>query len=201
MIYCSLFESNTSNKWNQTAILHKFEVQNSKKEINFFILNKNMKEITLGTTIKIYESVDELSPNDRKLLLEAKNAVTKSYAPYSNFKVSASVLLHNDKILSGGNQENASFPLCLCAEMVVMSTVASKYPNAKILTMAITVQSKNKDIDMPISPCGACRQTLLEYENRQGQAMRILLQGDKGPIYELESVKSLLPLSFDGSVL
>ncbi len=160
-----------------------------------------MKKITVGTTVTIFESLSELSPLHQKLMEEAKKAVHKSYSPYSGFRVGASAILDNDEILSGANQENASYPLCLCAEMVVLSTISSDFPSKIIRTMAITVKSAKNVIDMPISPCGACRQTMLEFENRQDSPIEILLMGETGAIYHLESAKSLLPLSFDGSVL
>lgn len=160
-----------------------------------------MKKITIGTTIQVYESLEELSKEDELLIKEAQAATLKSYSPYSGFAVAASAILENGKILSGANQENASYPLCLCAEMVLLSTIASEYPNASIKTMAITIKSSKQVLDMPVSPCGACRQTLLEFENRQQSPIRILLMGEIGAIYELDAVKDLLPLSFDGSVL
>lgn len=160
-----------------------------------------MKKITIDTTIQVYESLDELSEKDRKLMEEAQSATLKSYSPYSGFSVAASAILENGEILSGANQENASYPLCLCAEMVLLSAISSRYPNEKINTMAITIKSSKQVLDMPISPCGACRQTLLEFENRQQQPIRLLLMGEVGAIYELMAIKDLLPLSFDGSVL
>ncbi len=160
-----------------------------------------MKKFTINTNINIYESEQELELADQKLMEEATASVKKSYSPYSGFRVGASVLLDNGKILSGANQENASFPLCLCAEMVVLSTVSSEYPDAKILKMAITIKSMKQVVEVPISPCGACRQTILEFENRQKKTIRIFLKGEVGAVYEVESIKALLPLSFDGSVL
>ncbi|MGK0387522.1 MAG: cytidine deaminase [Maribacter sp.] len=160
-----------------------------------------MKKITIGTTIQVYESLQELSKEDRILVEEAQAATLKSYSPYSNFAVAASAILENGEMLSGANQENASFPLCLCAEMVLLSAISATYPGEKINTMAITIKSSKQVLDTPISPCGACRQTLLEFENRQQNPIRILLMGEIGAIYELASVKDLLPLSFDGSVL
>ncbi len=160
-----------------------------------------MKKITVGTEISVFENIDELNTSDKALMNAATEALEKSYSPYSGFKVAASVLLDNGEILSGANQENAAFSLCLCAEMVVLSTVSSKYPNAKIKKMAVTIKSKRQVLDMPISPCGACRQTILEFELRQEENMKILLKGEVGAVYEMESAQSLLPLSFDGSKL
>ena len=158
-----------------------------------------MKRITIGTTIQVFESINELADNDRTLMEEAIMALKKSYSPYSLFRVSASAVLDNGEILSGANQENASFPLCLCAEMVLLSTISSEFPNATINTMAITVKSEKQVLELPISPCGACRQTLLEFELRQETPIRLLLMAEKGAVYEIGAVKHLLPLSFDGS--
>lgn len=160
-----------------------------------------MKRITIGATIQVFESIDELEPSDKLLMEEAKLASDKSYAPYSQFYVSAAAYLENGEILSGANQENASYPLTLCAEMSLLSTISSIYPGAKIETMAITVKGGKQVIDIPISPCGACRQTLLEFEMRQEEPIKILLMGEVGAIYKVDSVKHLLPLFFDGSVL
>lgn len=160
-----------------------------------------MKRINVGTTVLAYDSSEELSDQDKLLMDEAVAATKKSYAPYSRFFVSAAAILDNGEILSGANQENAAYSLCLCAEMVLLSAISSTYPNAKIKTMAITVKSEKHVIDTPISPCGACRQTLFEFEMRQKEPIRLLLMGEVGPVYELGAVKDILPLSFDGSVL
>ncbi len=160
-----------------------------------------MKEITVETKIGFYDTVEDLSIEDQKLLEQAHLAIGKSHSPYSGFSVGASVILRNGEVLSGANQENAAYPMCLCAEMVVLSTVSSRYPGEEIKAMAITIRSKKRVVDTPVSPCGACRQTLLEFENRQEGKIRILLQGEIGPVYEVQSVKQLLPLSFDDSLL
>ncbi len=160
-----------------------------------------MKTLHIGLDIKIYENIDELSNRDAQLMNEAKAALQKSHSPYSKFQVGASVILENGKVLSGANQENAAYPMCLCAEMVVLSTVSSEYPSMIINTMAITVKSSSQVIDLPVPPCGACRQTIFEFEQRQQKPIRILLQGEKGAIYEIASAKDILPLSFDSSFL
>ncbi len=160
-----------------------------------------MKKVTIGTDVRIYESREELPSDDLILMEKATEALGKSHSPYSRFRVGASVLLDNGEILSGANQENASYPLCLCAEMVVFSAVSSQFPNTTIKKVAITVKNEKLHINMPVSPCGACRQTMFEFENRQGSPIEVLLMGETGAVYILDSVKSLLPLSFDGSLL
>jgi len=167
------------------------------------ILTKiSMRRITVGTTVQVFEGKDELEGMDLQLMAAATEAVNKSYAPYSNFYVGAAALLDNGAIVSGANQENASYPLALCAEMVLLSTISSEHPDAKIETIAITVKNEHKQVDIPISPCGACRQTMLEFEMRQqNQPITVLLMGEIGAVYKLDAVAHLLPLSFDGSML
>lgn len=160
-----------------------------------------MKTITIGTSVNIYDDPDELQADDAALLHEAGAALGKSYSPYSGFKVGAAAVLDNGAVVSAANQENAAYPLCLCAEMALLGAVSSAHPSAIIHTLAITVKSGGKVVDMPVSPCGACRQTIVEVEHRQGQPIRILLRGEVGAVYELASAQSLLPLSFDGGVL
>lgn len=160
-----------------------------------------MKEISLTTTLKVFSSVEELTPDYRQLLESARMATRNAYAPYSRFLVGAAALLENGLIISGANQENAAYPMCLCAERVVLGTIHSQYPGQRIQALAITVDNLHKAISQPAAPCGACRQVIFEMELRQQAAMGILLQGSEGDIYWLESGKLLLPLGFDGSFL
>ena len=160
-----------------------------------------MKKRILKTTVEVYASEKELSLVDQKLLKKAKQALKKSYSPYSNFKVGAAILLNNGKMMSGSNQENASYQLCLCAERVTISAADSVYPKIPILAMAITAKSPTQTIIQPVAPCGACRQVIFETEMKHDTPMRILLQGEKGKVIIIEGAKDLLPLSFDGSLL
>ncbi len=160
-----------------------------------------MKELVLKQHIKVYETVEELSDIDRQLLQRAKEALNDSYSPYSNFKVGAALLLKNGEIIGGSNQENASYPLCLCAERVAISAADAMFNGIPILAIAVTVKNPKQVIKEPASPCGACRQVMCETEMKHRQNMRVLLQGEIGEIYEFESAKGLLPLSFDGSYL
>lgn len=160
-----------------------------------------MKEIKLTTTIKVYANTSELSPADQVLLQRAHDAVHDSYSPYSNFKVGAAVRLANDEILGGSNQENASYPLCLCAERTALSAAASIFPKEEVTAIAVTAKSPTKPITFPISPCGACRQVLCETENKHKHNMRVILQGETGEIYEFMTAKDLMPLSFDSEFL
>ncbi len=160
-----------------------------------------MQEIQIHTKVFAYDNTSDPDFKYESLLRDAKSALSKSFSPYSGFRVSSAALLGNGEVVTGANQENASYPLCLCAEMVTVSAVSSRYPGQPIVALAITVEHSGKKLETPVSPCGACRQTILEFENRQGSPMRIILQGDGGPIYELESARALLPLSFDGDSL
>lgn len=160
-----------------------------------------MKEKLLHIALRIYDAKEELSTPDAELLQEAKAALSKSYSPYSKFQVGAAVRLVNGAVLSGANQENAAYSMCLCAEQVTLATAASLHPGVAIECIAITVRSQLKTITEPASPCGACRQVLCETESRHQHAIRVILQGETGPIFMLERAGDLMPLSFDGSFL
>ena len=160
-----------------------------------------MKKIDLTTTFQIFDQILEMEVHDQQLILAAKDGLKDSYSPYSKFKVGAAILLSNGKMLKGSNYENAAYPMCLCAERVAIAAASSQYPKASIKAIAITAKSASMKIEQPITPCGACRQVICETENKHGQKMQIILQGEKGDIYILETGKDLLPLSFDGRVL
>ena len=158
-----------------------------------------MKERHIVTTVLVYE-YEELSDPYKQLVDVAKLATRNSYAPYSNFNVGAALLLENGEIVSGTNQENAAYPSGLCAERVTMFYANSKYPDVAPKALAIATYADGDFLEEPITPCGACRQVLLESEIRYGGDIDVLLYGKKG-VYVLGSVKSLLPLSFDKSAL
>ncbi|MBC7424174.1 MAG: cytidine deaminase [Ferruginibacter sp.] len=152
------------------------------------------KDITLA--VEIYACADELNESDSNLLALAKDATKQAYAPYSHFNVGAAAKLIDGKIVTGTNQENASYPVGICAERVLLSVVASQYNNAGIDTIAISYDNVNGESKHPISPCGLCRQTLVEYEERTNQPIRLILSGLKGVVYIIEKAHHLLPLSF-----
>jgi cytidine deaminase len=160
-----------------------------------------MKKYTLQTEFSAYDSPESLPEADRELLLLAKKSLENAYSPYSNFKVGAAVLLENDEMLGGTNYENASYPLCICAEQTVLTTAANRFPNVPALAIAVTVKNPKLVIDRPGPPCGACRQVICETEMKNGKPMRVILQGETGPVYVFESGKDLLPLAFDQSFL
>lgn len=153
-----------------------------------------MREINLTTKIAVYP-LEECSDIEKKLIDAAKHATEKSYAPYSNFKVGCALLLENGKIITGNNQENAAYPSGLCAERVATFYANSHYPNEKVVKIAIAAWSNGKFTKDVITPCGSCRQVLLETENRFNSSMRILMYA-QDCVYIVNSIKDLLPLHF-----
>jgi cytidine deaminase len=145
-----------------------------------------------------YNSIDDLTKEDADLLRDAQKATKGAYAPYSNFHVGAMAKLANGKTIAGSNQENASYPVGLCAERVLLSAVSAVYPDIPVETIAISYESDNVNSDRPISPCGICRQTLVEYESRFHQPIRLILGGLKGKIFIIPKASMLLPFGFSG---
>ncbi len=158
-----------------------------------------MKNLNIAAKITVC-SYEELNEEEKKLINVAKEATQRAYAPYSRFQVGAAVQLANGEIVSGNNQENAAFPSSLCAERTTLFYANSRYPDQPVCRMAIAAYTGNDFIAPPITPCGGCRQVILEAETRYGQSVELLLYG-KREIYKVESIKDLLPLSFDGSEL
>jgi len=155
-----------------------------------------MKVKNINIHFEEYEEGERLPISDSTLLEEAKQAVNNAYAPYSEFNVGAAVLLENGLVVKGGNQENASYPLGLCAERVVIFHANSAYPDLKILAVAITAKAQNFVTNIPITPCGACRQVMAETESRQNHPIRIIMSGQKGVTQIVDGIENLLPLSF-----
>ena len=160
-----------------------------------------MKENKFEFNYKVYDSIEELQEDERWLLNEAREVTAQAYAPYSNFQVGAVAKMVNGEIITGSNQENASFPAGICAERVLLSTASSLYPGVPINTLAITYHNENGPSDSPISPCGICRQSLQEFEQRTGKAIRLILGGEKGVVYNIPHSGSLLPLAFTADKL
>jgi len=155
-----------------------------------------MQENKFEFNYTVYKSSDEL-PNDLQTLLQRAREVTEqAYAPYSNFQVGAVARLTNGELVSGSNQENASFPVGLCAERVLLATVSSQFPRIPIETIAVSYKSNEHKSDHPISPCGICRQSLQEYENRTQHPVQLVLGGLTGQVYVIDSASRLLPLAF-----
>ncbi|MCW3087721.1 MAG: CMP/dCMP deaminase zinc-binding protein [Sediminibacterium sp.] len=147
---------------------------------------------------EVYDSIDELASQDAALLREAKNTTQIAYAPYSNFQVGAFARLVNGQTVAGSNQENASYPVGLCAERVLLSAASSLYPGVAIDTIAISYHNEHGSSTRPISPCGICRQSLAESEARFQNPIRLILSGQEGKVYIIPKAGMLLPLSFSG---
>ncbi len=155
-----------------------------------------MHEKKFEFTYKEYADATELPEEQQWLLNEAREVTENAYAPYSHFLVGAVAKLANGEIVAGSNQENASFPIGLCAERVLLASASSIFPNIPIETIAVSYKSENHSSDHPIAPCGICRQSLQEFEGRFGQNMQVILGGAKGPVYVLDSASKLLPFAF-----
>lgn len=160
-----------------------------------------MKKLEAKVALKIYENITELDQSIREIIKQAISQLDHAYAPYSEFYVGAAALLNNGNIYTGCNQENASYPLCMCAERVALYTAGSVEPKEIITSIAITAKNPKKEIIKPISPCGACRQVILEFQNKQQSPIKIYLKADGPEIYLFESANDLLPFSFDSSFL
>lgn len=160
-----------------------------------------MKEVKIESTLYVFNDLNELSEDISSLMQKAIDARENAYAPYSNFHVGAAILLDNNEIITGNNQENASYPSGLCAERTAIYYAGAKYPEAKIIRMAITAGSKKHKTTSPIPPCGACRQAIAEYEVKQDTPIEIYFMGETGKVAKSNSLANLLPLVFDKSVL
>jgi cytidine deaminase len=142
------------------------------------------------------DTISELPEADQLLMQEAIKSAGKAYAPYSGFSVGAAVLLSSGKIITGNNQENAAYPSGLCAERVALFAASALYPDVKIDTIVVTIKTAHK-ITEPVSPCGACRQVIAEYENRQNQKIKIIFSGETGKSITVDGIENLLPIIFN----
>lgn len=160
-----------------------------------------MQEQKFEFNYKVYSGIDELPEDQQWLLNEAREVTAQAYAPYSNFQVGAVAKMANGEIITGSNQENASFPVGLCAERVLLASISSLFPRIPIDTIAISYKSDNHKSDHPISPCGICRQSLQEFEGRVKHPVQLILGGMTGPVYIIDSASRLLPLAFTSDEL
>ena len=156
------------------------------------------KKIKLNFTSAFFA---ELDIEDQELIINAREAFITAYAPYSGFFVGASILLENGEIINGSNQENVAYPSGLCAERVAMFYVGAKFPNVKVKTIAVSVFSENFDVTDVISPCGACRQVMAEYEDKQQKSIRVILHSPNDQVLIANKVQDLLPFMFKSSHL
>ena len=147
------------------------------------------------------DSPNELPWDELNLLNVATDSLKSAYVPYSHYKVGSAVLLENGAVITGSNQENMAFPSGLCAERVALYAAASNYPGITIKSIAITAQSQDFPVKEPVSPCGACRQAMIEYETYQGKPIKLILSCETGKTIVVRKVGDLLPLSFKEDLL
>ena len=160
-----------------------------------------MRNVEIKTQIVVYDSVEELPYSAQELMNRAIETKRNAYAPYSKFKVGAALLLDNGKVVTGNNQENAAYPSGMCAERVAIWKASSEYPNSKVIQLAISASSSAQITKEPVAPCGACRQTLSEYEIKQDNKIEVFFMGEIGKVIKTNSLLDLLPIAFDKSFL
>jgi len=160
-----------------------------------------MKSFKVTSNFEVYDSVEELPQAIQDLMKKAVLARNKAYAPYSQFKVGAALALDNEEVVTGSNQENASYPSGLCAERTAIYYAGATYPDAKIQNIAVSAKSMKHKLEAPVPPCGACRQALVEYEVKQEADIAVFFMGESGQVMKSKSIKDLLPLIFDNSAL
>ncbi len=153
-----------------------------------------MKEIKIETSIKFCQ-LEDLEEIDQQLVRKAIAATNNSYSPYSHFRVGAALRMANGKEIIGANQENAAYPVGLCAERTAIFAAQANYPEQPIEAIAITAANENGLVKTPVSPCGSCRQVILEIEDRYKLPVKIMLYGTDG-VYIINSVKDIMPLYF-----
>ena len=156
-----------------------------------------MKDRNYEFSYRIADNIEGLNEEDADLVRQARELTAIAYAPYSRFHVASVARLANGQIVKGTNQENASFPVGICAERSLLAAVGTLYPNEVIETLAVTYKPENGVSKQPISPCGMCRQSLLEYETRVNHPIRLILTGMEGAVFIINTVRDLLPFAFD----
>ena len=160
-----------------------------------------MKKVTVTTEFTVFENKEQLPSEIKNLMEMAIEIRKKAYAPYSKFQVGVALLLDNGEIITGSNQENAAYPSGLCAERVAIFYAGANYPDAVVQKLFISASPQDKELSEPIPPCGACRQSIAEYEIKQNADIEIFFMGATGEIYKSNSLKNLLPLLFDKKYL
>jgi cytidine deaminase len=148
-----------------------------------------------------FSNETQLSVAYQTLIAAARKTTENAYAPYSNFKVGASILLQNGKIITGINIENASYPVGICAERSALASAISQFPNEKIMAIAISYFSPNGENTKPAFPCGMCRQFISECEDRNQSKIELIMTAQSGNIIKIKTAKNLLPFSFGGEDL
>lgn len=159
-----------------------------------------MKKISVSVHFFEYNSMEELEKTEQTLLQKAKEITASAYAPYSGFFVGAAVLMENGEIVCGTNQENSAYPSGICAERVALFYASTHYPKMKIKALAVSAQSKSKQVTDPVMPCGSCRQVIAEYEGKQNEKIKLIFSGETGKVLVTNGIKSLLPFSFTNKI-
>ena len=159
-----------------------------------------MREIELRLSFPVYEGAKDLDATARELIGQAASAASRAYAPYSQFRVGASILLDNGEVVVGNNQENLAYPSGLCAERVALFSARARFPEAQVLAIAIAAQAGKHQLKDPIYPCGACRQVLVEVESKQNSPIRVLMAGPGEKVVEARRIADLLPLQFSAQL-
>lgn len=149
-----------------------------------------MKDVTF------YDHIEDLDSESKYLVHKAKEATQHAYAPYSKFQVGAALILEDGTVITGANQENASYPLCMCAERVALYAAASQHPDQKIVKLAVVAHKKNHKELAHATCCGACRQVMLEFEQRQKKPFEIIMLASDEKWIKCNSAASLMPFSF-----
>lgn len=160
-----------------------------------------MRTFQVTTTVTEYASDAELSADDRELLNAARAISKDAWAPYSQFYVGAALRLANGVIVTGNNQENVAYPSGLCAERVAIFSAGALHPDEPVTAIAVSCRSSLFEVNKPMSPCGACRQSMAEYETRWNQPIRVILAGEQGAVHVVNSIRDLLPLMFEAGEL
>ena len=160
-----------------------------------------MRKDSIEIISEIYESIEELLPEDRRVMEDARAIARQAYAPYSKFHVGAALELEDGTIVSGSNQENVAFPSGICAERTAIYYAGSHHPDQRIVRLAVMAFSEEFRVNYPVGPCGSCRQAIAEYENKQGAPIKIIMMGETGEVRIVGSVSDLLPFAFNESAL
>ena len=160
-----------------------------------------MKKLKIEVELDVFDHYENLSNDDKALCEAAIKAKQSAYAPYSKFKVGSALLLDNGKIVPGSNQENAVYPLGLCAERVAIFAASHRFPNSKIIKMALSTSHTETNDELPVFPCGSCRHVIREQEVRFDSDIEVLVIGHTGKVYRMNSISSILPFAFDKKAL
>jgi cytidine deaminase len=155
-----------------------------------------IKTTTISFSYKEFEKTDELNPEEKELVLTARETALNAYAPYSKFRVGAAVRLKSGLIVTGANVENAAFPSGICAERSALAGSVSNHPDDNPVAVAIAAMNEAGLTEDPVTPCGNCRQVIAEEESRSGNKIKLILSG-KDKTLIVESIRDLLPLQFN----